>query len=108
VGQIQTMIEIENQTLYPPEAPMQDQYYTDNALGYSHGGILRSGPGMNFRKLASLQQNDWLEILEDTGVWFDGYKWFRVQSPMGTGYHWGGIFCVDRGQNLEGILNYCN
>lgn len=106
IGDLQTVIEIEREAgaqRYAP-APSQPRH---NVSGLSHGGILRSGPGMQYRKLASLREADWLEILENTGVWFDGYQWFRVDTPMGIGYHWGGIFCVERGQRADGVLNVC-
>ena len=88
----------------PPERDTQD----DTMRGQSYGGILRSGPGMNYGKVASLQEGDPIDIIQDTGKWFDGYKWYKVRTHLGVGYHWGGIFCIDLDTQIEGILDKCN
>lgn len=74
--------------------------------GTSYGGVLREGPGTGFRRFGSLVEGDWLDVLEPTGVWSDGYQWYRVDSPVGVGFHWGGIFCT-QGVVLEGVLGAC-
>ena len=78
-----------------------------NLFGFSYGGQLRKGPGMEFAKQASILKGDQVEVLEDTGVWSDGYKWFKVRTPRGTGYHWGGIFCITGDQPAEGVFDNC-
>lgn len=79
----------------------------DAMTGMSYGGVLRSGPGMDHSRVASVREGDHLDILEDTGVWFNEYKWYYVSTPQGTGYHWGGIFCVNKGTPIEGIFQTC-
>lgn len=94
------------------EATEQDtqQNTTYSAVGmdgYSYGGQLRMGPGMEFAKQASVTQGEPIKVLADTGVWMDGYKWFKVRTSQGTGYHWGGIFCIPGDVPAEGVLDNC-
>ncbi|NDW03478.1 SH3 domain-containing protein [Jiella pacifica] len=119
-GDIQTMIEMEREALEQQaedrntrprgnENPAHRQTAGQSReiqRGLSYGGILRAGPGMDYAKLGSLQPDDDINILEDTGVWFNDYKWFKVDSPIGVGYHWGGIFCTE-GRAPEGVLSSC-
>ena len=44
----------------------------------SLGGIVRSGPGTNFPRVASLPEGTPITLLSDTGVSFDGYTWFEI------------------------------
>jgi uncharacterized protein YraI len=75
--------------------------------GYSYGGVLRAGPGMEYQQVGSLGDGDWIAVLQDTGVWMDGYQWFYIDSPLGTGYHWGGIMCIDGQDHPEGMFGVC-
>ncbi len=74
----------------------------------SWGGIVRSGPGMNYRKKASLSEGEYIMILERTGKMMNGYPWFRIQYRGGrTGFKWGGILC-SVGKQIEGTYQTCN
>ena len=103
-GDVQTMIEMEREAGAQGGASAGD----DAAIfvGYSYGGVLREGPGMEFRKIASLREGDRVEVLENTGISFDDYLWFRVRTKKGTGFHWGGIFCHEGGA-VEGVFSKC-
>lgn len=62
--------------------------------GYSYGGKVRSGPGMNYRQIGSLHEGDEILILNGTGAMMDGYEWFEIRYRNGRiGYQWGGIMC---------------
>ena len=99
---VQTIIEGER------EATQQDNNYSAvNLYGTSYGGVLRSGPGQEFSKVASVREGDSVEILEDPEVWFDGYKWFKVRTSQGVGYHWGGIFCIPSDTPPAGVFSNC-
>lgn len=75
--------------------------------GISWGGNLRAGPGTQFQDVGSLAEGAPITILEDTGVYFNGYSWFRVQTQTGQqAYQWGGIMCVP-GQVVQGIYGNC-
>lgn len=109
-GDIQTMIEMEREA--SEEQTQSARSRTGGAditdmRGQSYGGVQRSGPSMNSRKLGSLYEGDNINILEDTGVWFNDYKWFRIDSPIGVGFHWGGIFCTESDQRPDGVLSTC-
>jgi hypothetical protein len=112
-GITQTNIEGEREATEQGTAEPEVDTQTSNLFiavgheGLSYGGQLRKGPGMEFAKQASLAKGDKIKILEDTGVIMDGYKWFKVSSPKGVGYHWGGIFCVPGGVPADGVLDNC-
>jgi hypothetical protein len=117
MGDLQTMIEMDREArAEQAEQAEQDEAFERNAQratqddtmrGVSYGGILRAGPGMDYAKVASLQEGDPIDILEDTGIWFNEYKWYRVQTARGSGYHWGGIFCIQADTQFEGIFQKC-
>lgn len=75
--------------------------------GYSYGGILRAGPDMGSARIASLQDGERIRILENTGIWMGEYLWYRVLTGQGEGFHWGGLFCFESDNNIEGILVRC-
>lgn len=73
----------------------------------SWGGIVRSGPGMNYRRQASLREGERITLLENSGVHMNGYDWFKIRYRGRTGYQWGGIICP-RGQAVSGTFQVCN
>lgn len=86
----------------PPAIPVS-QYQAQ-----SWGGIVRSGPSMESQRVASLGEGEQITLLEDSGVWMNDYKWFRIQYHGGqTGYQWGGIIC-GVGQEIPGAYKTCN
>ncbi|UIJ73792.1 SH3 domain-containing protein [Aurantimonas sp. HBX-1] len=107
VPDIQPMVETARETEAELEQSGRNGSQDMTRTGMSYGGVLRSGPSMNHRRIASLREGDHLDVLEDTGVWFNDYKWFLVSTPQGTGYHWGGIFCVDDASRTDGIFSDC-
>ena len=99
---VQTIIENER------EAMQQDSSYSAvNLYGQSYGGVLRSGPGQEFSRVASLREGDSVEIIEDSGVWWNDYKWFKVNTSRGIGYHWGGIICIPSDTPPAGVYGNC-
>ena len=60
----------------------------------SWGGVVRDGPGQNYRKVDSLQEGDPVTLIGPTDVMDNGYPWFRIAyAGGGSGYQWGGILC---------------
>lgn len=114
LGDIQTMIEMEREASEQAQVDSEGIDSQDvkdlegNLYGYSYGGRLRSAPDAQSAALGSLREGEAIRILENTGVWFDGYIWYRVLTRQGEGYHWGGIFCANIGESLEGVLARCN
>ena len=102
-GAVQTLIENENDA----NGQGASQITAVGMDGIAYGGKLRKGPGMDTPKTASIIRGDKISILEDSGVWMDQYKWFKVKTPRGTGYLWGGIFCIPGNELPEGVLDNC-
>jgi hypothetical protein len=74
----------------------------------SWGGVVRAGPGMDHRKLASLQEGDPIAILENAGAEMNGYPWFKIRYGRDkTGYQWGGIICPV-GRPVAGTFEQCD
>lgn len=76
------------------------------AQAKSWGGIMRGGPGMNYRKLASLKEGEWITILERTDQFMGDYPWFKIKARGRIGYKWGGILC-SVGPQIEGTFQQC-
>ncbi len=112
-GDVQTMIEMEREAGEAGEGEpggIDRQDVRDlegNVYGMSYGGRLRASPDMDSAMVAGLAEGERLRILENTGVEFDGYIWYRVLTPQGEGFHWGGIFCSDTEESLPGVLSRC-
>ena len=102
-GAIQTLIENEVDAAQAEK----DAIPAVGRKGMSYGGILRKGPAMDSPKIASLKKGDALEVLDDPDVWMDQYKWFKVKTAKGTGYHWGGIFCLPGDRLPGGVFDDC-
>ncbi|RYE55540.1 MAG: SH3 domain-containing protein [Rhizobiaceae bacterium] len=100
-GAVQTIIEGER------EATQSENDSAVNLYGQSYGGVLRSGPGQEFSRVASLREGDSVEIIGDPNVWWNDYKWFKVRTDRGIGYHWGGILCVPSDTPPAGVYSNC-
>ncbi len=99
IGDLQTMIEMDREF---------EQQESGIVFGFSFGGILYDGPGREYGELGGLVGGDWLDLMEDTEISLDGYKWFLVDTPIGTGYHWGGNFCTEGEEAVEGVFGTCD
>jgi hypothetical protein len=75
-------------------------------VGESYGGKVRNGPGMQYQQVGSLREGDAIDILNGTGVFMNGYEWFRIRFRGGSiGYQWGGIICSQKPN--PGIFQVC-
>ena len=99
VGDLQTMIEMDRE--------FHEQMNGSGPAAWSYGGILREGPGTSFRRMGSLVEGEYIQVLDETGVWWNGYQWFRVSTSIGTGFHWGGIFCTESDVYVDGAFGAC-
>ena len=78
----------------PPPGPIE---------AASWGGIVRSGPGQNYRKLGTLEQGEHVMLLENTSIMENGYPWWRIEFwGSRAGYQWGGILC-SLNEPMQGI-----
>lgn len=74
----------------------------------SWGGVVRSGPGMEYRRITSLRENERISLIENTGVMMNGYPWFRIRyRGRKAGYQWGGIIC-SRGAAVRELHRPCS
>ncbi len=73
--------------------------------GITFGGNLRSGPGANFPLAGNTQERQRVSLLQDSGIYFNGYSFWLIQLPNGQqAYQWGGLLCAP-GFNATGIFN---
>lgn len=83
----------------PPPGPIE---------AASWGGIVRSGPGQNYRRLGTLEQGEHVMLLENTSQMFNGFPWWRIEFwGSREGYMWGGILCGLNGETIEGTYQSC-
>ena len=73
----------------------------------SWGGTLRAGPGTDTQKVGSLAEGTEISLLENTGVMFNSYPWFRIGYSGGSAYQWGGIICAVGGP-VPGTYQTCD
>lgn len=72
-------------------APPADDF---PAVAGSWGGIVRDGPGQNYRKVDSLDEGQPVTLMGRTDVVENGFPWFKIAyEEEGNGYQWGGILC---------------
>jgi uncharacterized protein YraI len=73
----------------------------------SWGGVVRSGPGGDYPRVASLREGDAVTILARTGVTWNGFEWLKISYHGNqVGYQWGGILCPI-GTALQGTYEVC-
>ena len=73
----------------------------------SWGGVLRDGPGQQFRKIGSLQESEPVTLMARSDVVENGFPWFKITTQKGqTGYQWGGILC-STGAERPDIFKTC-
>jgi hypothetical protein len=73
----------------------------------SWGGIVRSGPGMEHSRIATLREGEAVTLLANTHVDRDGYPWFLIRfRDNQLGFQWGGILCR-AAVAVEGLYESC-
>ena len=85
------------------EPPAVDVVKGVDLRGYSLGGNVRATPGIEGARVGALLAGEPVRITLNTGVWMDGYYWFRVeQARVPLGYQWGGLLC-GRDEDVRGM-----
>ena len=103
---------VNNRFLQAKNSGQESTQGTGHSAGFpvqaaSGGGIVRSGPGTNYRRLGSLRQFEPVTVMGDTGVMMNGYPWFEVRDMQGAGgFHWGGIICWTT-VPVDGVFQSC-
>jgi len=110
-GDIQRQIEMDrefeeqaNVASQDPGAAQSGGYVT----GMAWGGKMRDGPGMNYRQVGSMTEGEGIEIVGDTGEWYNDFQWYEVIAHGRQAFVWGGNFCHDGGGHMEGSGGACN
>jgi len=68
--------------------------------------IVRSGPNVKFKRIDRLALNEPVELIGESGQYFQEYQWYKIRYGEGQeGYAWGGTMCVET--ELAGILIGC-
>lgn len=91
----------------PYTPPAQTGGVTYPFAAKSWGGIVRSGPGQNYRRVASLHERESITVLAQTGQYFQDRPWFKIRYRGRIGYHWGGIICPSY-RAVPGTYQVCN
>jgi len=110
IGDVQTLIEMEREALEQESMDFGTNEGSDGMAsnffpGLSYGGQLRAGPGQEYGIVGTMNEGDYIGVIEYTDVYFQDYPWFYVDSPLGTGYHWGGIICTY--EYIDGVYSAC-
>ena len=64
------------------------------AVAASWGGVVRDGPGQQYRKVGSLAEGEPVTLMARTDVFEGDFPWFKIAFKDGKiGYQWGGILC---------------
>lgn len=96
----------------PPTTPQQPATSSAGARIFGQslfGSKIRSQPDPNARQVASLSQGTAIEIVQETGAFFDGWQWVLIRYGNGNqGYVWGGTICVTQGRAPTGVHAGCN
>lgn len=61
----------------------------------SWGGVVRDGPGKQYKKVDSLKEGEPVTLMGRSEMVEDGYPWFKIiYWGSRSGYQWGGILCA--------------
>lgn len=73
------------------------------------GSIVRDGDSPSARELDRIPQGEPIEIISETGSFYDGWQWVRIRYSEGLeGYVWGGTICTTDGVAITGVHETCN
>lgn len=78
------------------------------AIGQSlFGSKVRAQPSASARQMFSITQGTPIQVLQETGSFFDGWQWVKISSANDIGFVWGGTICTSDRQ-LTGVHFGCN
>ncbi|MBV0912816.1 hypothetical protein [Anianabacter salinae] len=72
-----------------------------DTAGLSFGATIFEQPDPNSAVLLVTAEDSGIQVMMDTGVEMDNFRWFFVDHAGVSGYHWGGNMCVP-GAMVEG------
>ena len=81
-------------TTAPAPSPAAVPFDDFPQVAGSWGGVVREGPGQQYRQLDSLAEGESVTLMARTEVFENGFPWFKIAFRDGQiGYKWGGILC---------------
>lgn len=97
---------VEQPSAAPTQAPAQQFDYP--MVAGTWGGIVRSGPGQDNARVASLKEGEEVTLMAPPlAVSTGDYPWFKIAFRDGTiGYMWGGLLC-STGAERPDIFKLC-
>ena len=106
-------LQINDGTTFPCVAAVSDSAgsaATMSRMGRSvFGSIIRETDSPSARELDRIPEGEPIEILSETGSFYDGWQWVRVRYSEGLeGYVWGGTICTTDGPEISGVHTSCN
>ena len=106
-------LEINDGTMFPCVAAASDSAgsaATMSRMGRSvFGSIIREADSPSARELDRIPLGEPIEIISETGSFYDGWQWVRVRYSEGLeGYVWGGTICTTDGPEISGVHTSCN
>jgi hypothetical protein len=89
-------------------SPAHNVTFDHPAAAGSWGGIVRSGPGMEYARLVTLREGEPVTLVLNTHIDKDGYPWFLIRFRNGQlGFQWGGILCRTS-VAVDGVYETCH
>lgn len=83
------------------------RFFEEPVAVSTYGGVVRSGPGMEHSKVASMYKGDPVALIAVTDTEMDQFKWFQIRYRDGkTGYASGSRLCPKEAA-IEGIQEHC-
>lgn len=89
-GDIQRQIEMDREFNQQQGGSGQQGGYL---TGMAWGGKMRASPSINARQIGSLFEGEFVEIVGETGEWYNDFQWFELIAGGRQGFVWGGNFC---------------
>ena len=90
-----------------PERAGRDVTFARPVAAGSWGGVVRSGPGMDYPRIAALREGEPVTLLANTHIDRDGYPWFLIRFRGNQlGFQWGGILCR-KDVPVDGVYQSC-
>ncbi len=73
------------------------------------GSKVRQDADSQAKQVASLTEGAPIEIIAETGSFFDGWQWVKIRSTGGIeGFVWGGTICITDGKSIQGVHASCD
>jgi len=101
-------LELNDGTIFPCEAVKTAANGTARMGQSLFGSIIRAADDPAAKRLDSIPAGEPIEILSETGSFYDGWQWVKIRYSEGLeGYVWGGTICTPNGPEITGVHLGC-